>query len=369
MRVVAIANQKGGCGKTTTSINLAAALAFLQKKTLLIDLDPQGHSTCGLGIKAENIAFTIYDVLSPQRNGVTGLEEIMLPLNEFLSLAPADGGLGRVEDELADMPGRELRLHALTQRFRQQVPEIEYVILDCPPNLGAITANALMAADEVIIPIEPSFFSLHGLAKISETMQAINRKRKTAAAIHALLTLFDSRTSFAKEVYEEVRKHFKHRLFKTIIHECVALKEAAGAGQSIVQYDRNSVAFRDYFNLAVEYLERQWELAMPQRKLGWQQVIGYHFGPRPAMGGVLFQMMSKTARSVEIAGDFNQWVPESLVRRSAEGLWQKIIPITGGSYRYKFIVDGEGQIDPYQPVQRPNAFGSWDSYLEVAHHE
>ena len=365
MRVIAVANQKGGCGKTTTSINFAASLAFLQKKILLIDLDPQGHSTCGLGIRPQGRKISIYDLLNPRLSAAVEIEKLLLPVEKNLFLIPSYEILFGLEEELANLPQKELFLKQALKRLEQQIPDFDYVVLDCPPNLGVLTYNALEAADDIIIPVEPSFFSLHGLAKISETLKTMNQNRSWPIAIHALLTIFDARTCFAKEVYEEVKNHFKDNLFKTIIHESVLFKEAAGAGQSIVQYDENSGAFRDYFNLAVEYLEREWDRVLPPKELGWQQVLEDYYGPKRVSGGILFQAFTKNARTVEIAGDFNGWIPEPLVHRQPSGLWQKVVPITRGTYRYKFIVDGEWQLDPYQPVQQQNDFGTFDSFLEL----
>ncbi len=366
MRVIAVANQKGGCAKTTTSINLAACLAFLNKKILLIDLDPQGHSTCGLGIKSQNLSATIYDVLTPRNQDQVDLTQTLQMVKPNFFVAPCYEILANLEDDLANTEKKDRRLKTVLQGLCKDGESFDFVILDCPPNLGILTYNALIAADEIIIPIEPSFFSLHGLAKISETVASVNRRRETPLEVHALLTIFDSRTSFAKEIYEEVRSHFKDQLFKSIIHESVVFKEAAASGQSVADYDSDSGAFRDYFNLAVEYLEREWDRRLPEKRLGWNRVIGHHYGPRRVIGGVLFQALSRNAREVEIAGDFNHWVPETLIRRSDEGLWQKVIPMPNGQYRYKFIVDGEWQIDPCQPVQKINAYGTMDSCLEIA---
>ena len=366
MRVIAVANQKGGCGKTTTSINFAACLASLQKRILLIDLDPQGHSTCGLGVKPQDLSKTLYDLLSPREEELPNLSEVLVEAEPFLYLLPAHHRLAAVEEELANLLGREKRLFCLLQEIGKIKLDFEYAVLDCPPHLGILTSNALEAADEVIIPIEPSFFSLHGLARMSETLKTVNQRRTHPVEIHALLTLFDSRTCFGKEVYEEVKTYFKDQLFRTIIHDSVLLKEASSAGKSIVEYAPDSGAFKDYFHLAVEYLERQWERLLPEKQLGWNYVLKSRFGPKRVAGGVLFQVVSKTARWVEIAGDFNHWVSEPLLRRTEDGLWQKVIPMSLGTYRYKFIVDGEWQLDPYQPDQRVNAFGNLDSCLEVA---
>ncbi|MBI3307179.1 MAG: AAA family ATPase [Candidatus Omnitrophica bacterium] len=366
MRVIAIANQKGGCGKTTTSINFAACLAHLGKRVLIVDLDPQGHSTCGLGIHAEKLSWTIYDLLKGGGHGrQTSWPEVLREISPNLYVTPSYSILSALEEELVYQPDCFKRLkHELEGESFSEL-KFHYVILDCPPNLGVLTFNALEAADEIFIPIEPSFFSLHGLGKISETVQAVNQRRPIPLELHALLTIFDSRTRFAREVYDEVKTHFKSRLFRAIIHESVLLKEAASAGESIVQYAMDSPPFRDYFNLAVEYLEREWNRLLPEEELGWENLLLNRYGPRRVIGGILFQIISKNARTVEIAGDFNHWIPESLVKRSEDGLWQKVIPIQRGSYRYKFIVDGEWQMDPEYPVQKQNDFGTYDSYLEL----
>ena len=366
MRVIAIANQKGGCGKTTTSINFSACLAYLQKKTLLLDLDPQGHSTCGLGIKAADSSTSLYDFLTPLRFNKPSLSKSLCEINPSFFVMPTYGILGALEEELMLMPEKEKRLKEflLSPEFSQL--GFECVVLDCPPNLGLLSLSALEAADEIIIPVEPSFFSLHGLAKISETVSQVNQRRNLGLQVHALLTLFNSEMKFAEEVYEEVKEHFKGQLLSSIIHDHVLLREAASAGQSIVDYAPSSPAFQDYLHLATEYLEKQWDRILPAQRLGWDNVIRQHYGPKRVSGGILFQIVSQKARWVEIAGDFNHWIPESLMRRDDEGLWQKIIPIGTGGFRYKFIVDGEWQIDPYQPTQQPNAFGTLDSYLELA---
>ncbi|MFA6600459.1 MAG: AAA family ATPase [Candidatus Omnitrophota bacterium] len=366
MRVVAVANQKGGCGKTTTSINLAACLAYLGKRVLLVDLDPQGHSTCGLGVSAGPHRKTVYNLLYFPDGCMPAPEELLCPVNSHLSLIPSYENLSFLDEILAHRKDRETRLREALAGFRSRGYDWDYVVLDCPPNLGVLTYNALAAAQDVIIPVEPSFFSLHGLAKISETIQRTRETREVPLEVHALLTLFRSENSFFQEIYGEVKKHFRDRLFKTSIHEDILLREASSAGQSIVDYQPKSQAFRDYLNLATEYLEREWQRLLPEKALGWDHVMSLRFGPRSLSGGVLFQLMSRSARSVEIAGDFNQWIPESLVCREQEGLWQKVIPVTHGGFRYKFIVDGEWQVDPYQPVQLSNAFGGYDSYLEIA---
>lgn len=366
MRIIAVANQKGGCGKTTTSINFAACLHFLQKQVLLIDVDPQGHSTCGLSIKTHKGMLTLYEFLSPLQHIAQPFSQVVKTLQPNFDLIPCDSNLNALEEEFSFIPNHYIVLKNLLSRIATEYKKYDFVILDCPPNLGVLTWNALTAADEVLIPIEPSFFSLHGLAKISETIQVVNQNREIPLVVHALLTLFNSQANFSQEIYEEVQAHFQNRLFHTIVHEHITLKEAAAAGQSIIQFAPQSAAFQDYLNLAVEYLEREWDRKLPQKDLGWDHFVENFFGPRSVSDGVLFQFLSKTASTVEIAGDFNHWIPEPLIRRSQDGLWQKVIAMNLRKFRYKFIVDGEWQVDPHQPKQKVNAYGGMDSVMELA---
>lgn len=366
MRVIAIANQKGGCGKTTTSINFAACLAHLKKRVLLIDMDPQGHSGCGLGIRPEGLPHTLYDLMQLQSERIISPEDVLVKINDYFSVLPSTTSLSYLEEELAHISEKEKRLIKKVLHPLSFVQQFDYILLDCPPNLGILTWNALIAASEIIIPIEPSFFSLHGLAKISETLKRVNERRQKPILDHALLTIFDSRTRFSKDIYDEVAQYFKHRLFRTIIHNSVIFKEAACAGQHIAQFAPESQAFRDYMNLALEYLEREFESAYPEDELGWMNVVKSKYGPRRVIGGVLFQCLGPAAKEVELAGDFNNWIPEPMFRKENNmAVWQKVVPLREGEFRYKFIVDGEWQIDNCHPRMKENQYGSFDSYLRV----
>ncbi|MBI4711571.1 MAG: ParA family protein [Candidatus Omnitrophica bacterium] len=225
------------------------------------------------------------------------------------------------------MPNYHVKLRDLLTRIEDELCHYDYVILDCPPNLGMLTWNALHAADEVVVPVEPSFFSLHGLGKISETLQVVNRSRETPLAVHALLTLFNSHVNFSHEIYDEVKAHFQNRLFTTIIHEHVSLKESAAAGQSIAQYAPQSAAFQDYLNLAVEYLERDWNRKLPEKELGWEQVFKNHFGPRQISDG-----SSKHSATSSLWTASGRWIPIS--RR------KKKMPTAASTLTWSLLDDG-----------------------------
>jgi len=364
LRVIAVANQKGGCGKTTTSINFSAALGLLQKRVLLVDLDPQGHVACGLGIQLADDRPSLYELLSPLLPVVTSLDEVIVPVDTHFDVIPSRSNLSSLEEEFHFLPNQHARLQSLVERIRRDRPGYDFLILDCPPNIGALTWNGLHACDEVLIPVEPSFFSLHGLGKISETLQKVQEYGRKKVIVHALMTLYDPEMTLTQEICDEVRNHFAGDMLKTRIHWDVQLKEAAAVGRSIIQHAPDSKAFRDYLNLAVEYLERDWDRKLPKRELGWDQVWNQHYGPRVLSDGILFQFFNQGARSVEVAGDFNHWIPEPLLTRE-NGLWQKVVSVKDRKFRYKYIVDGEWQVDPHHDEKRENEFGGIDSYLEL----
>src|ERR1700742_2175365 len=252
MRTIAIINQKGGCGKTTTSINLAACLARLGQKTLLVDMDPQGHCGVGLAVPEEQIERTIYDaMLEPSDGRVSKLSEIVWQIASDFDLAPPNLKLAAFEQVFAGRAGREDRLGKVLEQGKGNY---EWCIIDCPPSVGLITFNALKACDEAIVPVETGYFSLHGLAKMMETLELMRERCHKEIAIRVLPTLYDTRTKLAREVLSELRTKFRDYLMESTVNFNTKLKEAASFGQPITEYDPGSRGYKDFVNLARELM-------------------------------------------------------------------------------------------------------------------
>lgn len=262
MRTIAVVNQKGGCGKTITSINLSAFLAREQRKVLLVDMDPQGHATLGLLAEVVEPSKTMYEVfLREAGGGPTGLRDVIRPVRENLDVAPADILLSAVPETLAGLVGREDILSDAIAGIRG---DYDYVVVDCPPNVGLLTFNALKACSEAIVPMDPSFFSLHGIGKLLETFDVLAKETNHHIAARVLVTLYSGRTPFVKAVVEEVRHHLDGRHFETVIRYSVKLAEAASHGVPITHYCRRCAGFDDYQALAAEVLQQ--EATMPKRE-------------------------------------------------------------------------------------------------------
>ncbi|MFS4415727.1 ParA family protein [Maribacter sp. 2307ULW6-5] len=250
-KIIAIANQKGGVGKTTTTVNLAASLGVLEKKVLLIDADPQANATSGLGIDVEQVSLGTYQLLEHTKSAK---ETIVATTSPNVDLIPSHIDLVAIEIELVDKDKRE---YMMKQAIADLRGEYDYVLIDCAPSLGLLTLNALTAADSVMIPIQCEYFALEGLGKLLNTIKSVQRIHNPELDIEGmLLTMYDSRLRLSNQVVEEVRKHFGDMVFDTIIQRNVRLSEAPSYGQSIIKYDASSKGATNYLNLANEVVKK-----------------------------------------------------------------------------------------------------------------
>mgnify|MGYP001120907305 FL=1 len=250
-KIIAIANQKGGVGKTTTTVNLAASLGVLEKKVLLIDADPQANATSGLGIEVDEVARGSYQLLEHTSEAADTIVKTNSP---NVDLIPAHIDLVAIEIELVDKDDREYMLRKAIEGLREAY---DYILIDCAPSLGLLTLNALTAADSVIIPIQCEYFALEGLGKLLNTIKSVQRIHNPDLDIEGmLLTMYDSRLRLSNQVVEEVKKHFGDMVFETIIQRNVRLGEAPSYGESIIKYDASSKGAANYLNMAHELLQK-----------------------------------------------------------------------------------------------------------------
>ncbi|MDG1729868.1 MAG: AAA family ATPase [Algibacter sp.] len=250
-KIIAIANQKGGVGKTTTAINLAASLGVLEKKVLLIDADPQANATSGIGIEVESVDIGTYQLLEHSNSAIEAIVKTETP---NLDIIPAHIDLVAIEIELVDKDEREYMMKKALKTIKN---DYDYIIIDCAPSLGLLTLNALTAADAVMIPIQCEYFALEGLGKLLNTIKSVQKIHNPELDIEGLLlTMYDSRLRLSNQVVEEVQKHFNDMVFKTIIQRNVRLSEAPSYGESIINYDASSKGANNYLSLAKEVINK-----------------------------------------------------------------------------------------------------------------
>jgi chromosome partitioning protein len=250
-RIICISNQKGGVGKTTTAINLAASLAAAERKTLLVDLDPQGNAGSGLGIDKSQLPGSIYDALIDDRV----IDELIQPTElRYLDVVPATADLTGAEVELVNLPNREKRLKAILDPLKRKY---DYVLIDCPPSLGLLTLNALAASDAVLIPLQTEFYAMEGLAQLLSTIELVQRNLNPKLSVDGIvLTMFDSRANISHQVSDEVRRVFPQLVFDTVVPRNVRLAESPSFGKPVLLYDIRSRGCEAYLAVARELLKR-----------------------------------------------------------------------------------------------------------------
>ena len=405
MRTIAIANQKGGCGKTTVSINLAACLAREGRRTLLVDMDPQGHCALGLAVPEDQIELSIFHVLTEGPNAErVDLTRSIWQITANFDLSPATTELSLFEPGVQGMSDAEDRL---AEALSTVSDKYDFVVIDCPPHIGLLTRNALNAACEVIVPVDTGYFSLQGLTKQIATIEALRAGREQPLEIHVLANMYDVRTKLGREILNELKRKFGPLLCNTFVNFNTKLREGASFGQPITEYDPASMGYRDFIRLAREVVsfggpdvvpttllrqadnlaERAEKLLATTRPLfpserketastqpslpatheAIQDKIERHYGAHAQAAGVLFVTEAPGATEVRLAGDFNNWTPEKtpMQRNGAENAFQKLITLPPGRYRYRYVIDGEWVTDPHNDHVEGNPFGGVDSVIEV----
>jgi len=254
-KAIAIFNQKGGVGKTTTNVNLAASLAFRGKKVLIIDIDSQGNTTSGVGITKKGLEVTLYDILIDDR--LEPEAAIMKTNFDNLEIIPASVNLAGAEIELVQLEGREKRLKKVIEKIKSKY---DYIFVDCPPSLGLLSINSLTAVDSVLIPIQCEFYALEGVTQLTSTIELVQKKFNPNLEIQGvILSMFDGRTNLSIQVVEEVKKYFKEKVYSTVIPRNVRLAEAPSYGLPVLEYDPKSKGTEAYLELADEFLELESE--------------------------------------------------------------------------------------------------------------
>ncbi len=398
MKIISIANQKGGCGKTTTAINLASTLGYNGQKTLLIDLDPQAHATLGLNIDDSNSLYNVISRLTPRK---LKIKDIIKRVDKNFDIVPSNVLLGTLEQELTDEIGRELKLTEIIAEIKGQY---DYILIDCPPSLGFLTVNALRASDDVIIPVETSRFSMQGVDHLTDIINLIRDRLNHPVNSRVLITMFDSRLRHSFSMMAKMKDKFGKLLFDTIVHVNVKLKESAVMGEAVLKYDKYCRGSKDYLSLAREILTNDRivvevpapvapaarpvvaaftaavaEVAAPPVHVeAPAEALQASYEPSERMQELVaketqeflayaqFTLRAPAARSVYVTGSFNDWSLDESCRMAQEGnSWSLRLPLKPGVYKYQFIVDGKWQEDPENKLTERNSFGDINSLIEV----
>ncbi|MBU1808573.1 MAG: AAA family ATPase [Candidatus Omnitrophica bacterium] len=385
MKKIAVANQKGGCGKTTTTINLAGALADMGKRTLVIDLDPQAHASFGLNRTNQSMDRSIYNVMTDSPDKNRPINDCIVNVSQNLDIVPSNILLSTLEQELKDKEDAVSKLH---QALTTSQLNYDYMLIDCPPSLGFLTFNALRASDQVLVPIDMSAFSLMGVGKLLGMLELIKIKIYHSPQVSALATLYDSRTKYSQVMHSEVSTFFKSQLLATTIRMNVDLKKAAAKGVCVTTFNKDSIGAKDYTALAQEILradgalefEKALNASAPESPVEITQEIVMSpilNLPREVTGepkeretpsmarDILFNVSAPNAKDIYVVGDFNNWntADDYRLSRLEDGRWEKKLGLSPGRHKYKFIIDGEWVQDSQNNDHEQNSFGTFDSVI------
>lgn len=359
MKVLAVVNQKGGCGKTTLAIHLAAAWATEGFRVLLVDLDPQGHASLGLGVSSEERELGSYDLL---QDPAAPFADIAVRIDRNLDLVPSGIILSAAEQELARQPGRESRLLSALLRHGDGY---DWIVVDTPPSVGLLTFNALVAADALLVPVDSSTFTLHGLGKILETLEVLEEEMGRRPPCFVAANQFHRRTLFSRELYERLAAHDRIHLLETKVRASVRVKMAAATGVPVMRLRKAGPVKLDFEHLAEELWSRLAELVLEHDEGIKDQL----FGPRPCEDGIRFGIEAPDAREVYLTGSFNNWNPGGIPLAPVPdrpGRWEVVLALPPGSYEYRYILDGRWVTDPEQHDSVVTDMGLENSLLVVS---
>ncbi len=371
MRVISVINQKGGCGKTTTAVNLAACLAQAKKKVLLVDMDPQGHAAAGLNVSHTSVNRDLRSALLKLYDETIQLSHVVVPLDLQLDIVPSMLSLVALDQELSGAMNRERRLKDLLARGGS---DYDYILIDSPPNLGILTINALAASKEIIIPVDTGTFSLHGMRRIFQVVDLFEERIGVAPLINILLTFYDTRVRLSRSIFFDLDEQYPEMLLSTKIRTNVHLKEAASFGQPIIQYRPDSLGAWDYKALAKEVVLQERMVAsmnLDEPKKSEEEIFPVEEIPEKYPDNnkhdVMFCMEAPDARRVALVGEFNNWQQESAadLQRDEKGIWRGNVALPPGNYQYKYLVDGQWYLDPENPLRMVDKNGLVNSLIKV----
>ena len=360
MKTISIINQKGGVGKSTIAIHLGTVLAKFQKKVLLIDLDPQGHLSFGMNVEKDTLSRTIFDVLDIRNDLSLNIKDVAINLGENLVLAPANAKLSSLELILAQRHGRESRLQrALTPELKAKY---DYILIDCPPNLGLLTINALVAADNILVPFDPSIFSVDGINYLNTTLAMLHNKINHQLDCRYLLNNFDRTVPPHQKFLRAVKKMFPEKLFNTVIRQSAFFKEAVNGRTTVFSLKKAIGAQKDILNLAKELLLWTDSSIKMLRKGTAKELTS-----RASSRNITFRLKDLRANEIKLAGSFNGWGTQinKLERVSPDGTWAITLPLPKGRHQYKFIIDGRWTEDVRNEAKEEVQPGIFNSVICV----